>query len=77
MDVTNTLELLFLDGVGNSRKITIKDPVEGLTEERAKTAMEVIVNTNIFIDSGVDVYAAADGARYVIRSVQDIYKAEA
>ena len=49
MDVTNTLELLFLDGVGNSRKITIKDPVEGLTEERAKTAMEVIVNTNIFI----------------------------
>ncbi|MGO4940953.1 DUF2922 domain-containing protein [Fundicoccus sp. Sow4_D5] len=73
---SSTLELLFNDGLGAPRKITVKDPIESLSAEVAQAAMDKIVETDIFIDEGIDVYAVAEGARYVTRSVQDIYKAE-
>ncbi|MGO4929524.1 DUF2922 domain-containing protein [Fundicoccus sp. Sow4_F4] len=74
---TNTLELLFNDAAGAARKITVKDPIENLTAEVAQAAMDKIVETDIFLDEGMDVYAVAEGARYVTRSIQDVYKAEA
>lgn len=73
----NTLELLFNDATGAARKITVKDPIENLTAEVAQAAMAKIVETDIFLDEAIDVYAVAEGARYVTRSIQDIYKAEA
>ncbi|MBG9985046.1 DUF2922 domain-containing protein [Aerococcaceae bacterium DSM 111022] len=73
--MTTNLELLFKDANGKSRKITVKSPKEGLTPAQAQTALDNIVQANVFIgNEGEDIYAEAVGAQYVSRSVETVYE---
>lgn len=73
MEETLTLELLFNDSQGASKKVNIKNPLEGLDRESVEQLVDVLVDSDIFINDGIDLYATAAGARYVRRIVEDIY----
>lgn len=76
MDNTYNLELLFSDAAGSSKKITIRNPREGVTAEVAQATVAAIVAAEIFQGKNGDAYAVGEGARYVRRTVEDIYGAE-
>lgn len=69
-----TLELLFLNEEGKSRKLSIRNPEEGLTEGIIREAMETIINQNMFEQDGVSLYSEVKGARYIARTVTDIFE---
>lgn len=75
MNETYRLELNFANEVGKNRKITIRQPIEGLTETEVLPVMELIAEKNIFSDDGLDPYEVAKNARYVRRTVEDVFKA--
>ena len=69
-------EMNFLDTKGKEHRVTITDPAENIAAETAKNAMEVIIKSDIFkTKEGHDSYDRAVSARYVVRSVEDIYDA--
>lgn len=69
-------EMKFLDIKGKERRVTISDPVENISAETAKNAMEVIIKSDVFVTKdGSDPYDKAVSARYVVRSVEDVYDA--
>lgn len=76
MEETNHLELLFKDQVGNSKKITVRNPKLDLTAVEAQAAVNTIADTEIFSGKNGDPYAQGVGARYIKRVVEDIYIAE-
>ncbi|RAV79383.1 DUF2922 domain-containing protein [Aerococcus mictus] len=72
------LELLFKTEEGKTKKVTIKEPKEDVSAEVAQAALAAIVDADIFAnEDGFDPYATATGARYVRRTVTDIYQVEA
>ena len=73
---TKTLELQFGTAAGKTKKISLRHAKEGVTADVAKAAMNTIVDKDIFVKDGVDVYAKSKGAQYVTRTVEDIFKAE-
>lgn len=75
MNETYRLELNFANEVGKNRKITIRQPIEGLTEAEVLPVMELIAEKNIFSDDGLDPYEVAKNARYVRRTVEDVFRA--
>lgn len=77
MNETYNLELLFENEEGTNRKITIRRPLENLTETEVLPAMQAIVDSDIFDDEGMDRYAVAKSAQYVRTTVEGIYEAEA
>ncbi len=78
METKKVFELKFLDPTGKERKITLSRPAEELDAQTAKAAMDAIVQADIFQSAeGVDLYAQAVSARYVVRSVEEVYDAQA
>ena len=75
MEETNNLELLFKDEAGSNKKVTLRNPKLGLTAQEAQAALDAIAGAEIFVSENGDVYAQAVGARYVRRTVEDIYAA--
>ena len=75
MNETYRLELNFANELGKNRKITIRQPIEGLTETEILPVMELISEKNIFSDDGLDPYERAKSARYVRTSVEDVFEA--
>ncbi len=75
MNDTYRLELNFANELGKNQRISIRKPVPGLTETEILPVMELIVEKNIFSDSGLDPYAQAKGARYVRTSVEEVFEA--
>lgn len=67
------LELNFENEEGRNKKLTINKPVLNLTEAEVLPVMQVIVDTDIFDDDGLDPYAQASNARYVRTEVDEIY----
>ncbi|MBG9981040.1 DUF2922 domain-containing protein [Facklamia lactis] len=77
MNPQTVLELQFRDGAGKARKITVKNPSEGLTAPATYEATQAIIGSDLFFsEEGTDLYAEALGARYVTRSKQEIFNAE-
>lgn len=76
MSETYNLELQFQNEEGKSRKISIRRPLIDLTEAEVLPAMQVIVDSDIFDDDGMDRYAEVSGARYVRTTVEDIFDAD-
>lgn len=76
MNETYRLELNFANELGKSRKITIRKPIENLTETEILPVMEVIAENNIFSDDGLDPYELATSARYIRTSVEDVFEAK-
>lgn len=75
MEETYNLELLFKDEAGSSKKVTLRNPRLGLTSETVQSALDVIAGAEIFVSDKGDAYHEAVGARYIRRSVEDIYAA--
>ena len=75
MNETYYWELLFENEEGKNRKITIRRPLESLTEVEVSPVMQAIVDSDIFDDDGLDRYAVASSARYVRTTVDEIYAA--
>lgn len=75
MQDSYNLELLFKDAAGSSKKVTLRNPKLGLTSQDAQSALEVIAGAEIFVGDNGDAYAEGVGARYVSRTVEDIYTA--
>ena len=73
MNETYYLELLFENEEGKNRKITIRRPLESLTEAEVSPVMQAIVDSDIFDDDGLDRYAVASSARYVRTTVDEVF----
>jgi len=75
MEEIYNLELLFKDEGGANKKITITNPKEGLPAQVAQSALEAIAAADIFVGTNGDSYASGTGARYVRRTIEDVYTA--
>lgn len=69
--MTKTLELVFVNLTGNKVTMRIPDPKEDLTENQVLTAMNTIINKNIFRSGGGDLVSIV-GARIVSRDVTEL-----
>jgi uncharacterized protein YceH (UPF0502 family) len=70
--MASTLEMVFMSTSGNRVTLRVPDPVETLTASEVRTAMDTIVEKNIFrATGGGDLVAVAD-ARIVSRDVTDL-----
>lgn len=69
-----TLELLFLNEEGKSRKLSIRNPQENLSEEIVREAMDTIIAQDMFENEGISLYSQIKGARYVARTVTDVFE---
>lgn len=76
MDTTVKLELQFATEEGKSRSMSINEPALDLEPEVVQAAMETIAAQNIFEQEGVQIYNQVKGARYVTRSVDEIFESE-
>jgi len=65
------LEMEFLDSQGKKFKITIDEPRDNLTEMEIRSAMEEIVQRNVFFSSTGDIVGVS-GARYVRTLVEEL-----
>ena len=75
MNESYNLELLFENEEGKARKITIRRPLDGLTEEVVSPVMQAIVDSDLFDDEGLDRYVVASSARYVRTTVDEVFAA--
>lgn len=72
--MSKQLELLFKDAAGKSRKVVIKEPKDNLTPGQAQSALDSLVQADIFFGKeGEDLYATAVGAQYVSRQIEPVY----
>lgn len=65
-----TLVLGFTTGTGESLKLTINNPVEGMDGTRISVAMEEILASNAFGEESVASNKAT--AKYVIQEVEEV-----
>lgn len=75
MNETYRLELTFVDQLGKTKKVTVRKPIEGLTETEILPVMEVIAENDIFSDDGFDPYEQVKSARYVRTSIEELFEA--
>lgn len=74
--MTKKLELRFVTGEGKSRVIGINNPILDLAPEIVGEAMDTIIAQDMFEVEGVKLYTRTKGARYVTRTVEDIFEVE-
>lgn len=65
------LELDFLDGIGKRFRLSIEDPDEYIDSIEIESAMEEILDLNIFESNDSDL-VDIDGARIITTSVEEI-----
>lgn len=65
------LEMVFKDITGKTMKISVDNADENITDEAVRTAMEEIINKNIFATAGGDL-VAIHGARIVDTEIQEL-----
>ncbi len=65
------LELEFLDSQGKKFKLTVDEPRDDLTEMEIRTAMEGIVQRDVFFSTTGDIVAIA-GARFITTTVEEL-----
>lgn len=66
------LELRFENGEGKTKVIGIEQPIENLEPLVVQTAMEQIINQDMFEVEGIKQFSKIKDARYVTRTVEDI-----
>lgn len=74
--MTKRLELMFATSEGKSRVLGINQPALNLEPEVVEAAMEAIIAQDMFELEGVKLYTKPLGARYVTRTVEDIFEVE-
>lgn len=66
-----TLELHFVTGGGKTAKLNIEHPQEPVNLEEVKTAMQSIIDSDVFIDSEGYGYEEIKAVRLVERTITD------
>ncbi|NPV27907.1 MAG: DUF2922 domain-containing protein [Firmicutes bacterium] len=69
--LTERLELIFQSASGNRVTLSLIDPKDNLTADQVRTAMQTIINKNVFTSAGGDLVGII-GARLVNREVTDL-----
>ncbi|NLW22196.1 MAG: DUF2922 domain-containing protein [Tissierellia bacterium] len=65
------LEMEFKDQLGKKFTLTIDDPRPDVTEEEVRTAMENVVNRNIFFTDAGDIVSIV-GARLITTTIEEL-----
>jgi hypothetical protein len=65
------LEMIFLNAAGRRSTISVDNVREDITQQEVQSAMDMIVNRNIFTTSGGDI-AGIDSARIVSTDITEI-----
>ncbi|WP_018659120.1 DUF2922 domain-containing protein [Allofustis seminis] len=76
MNETIKLELQFQTAEGKKRTLAINHPLLELEEAQVRAAMDTISNQKVFKKEGDHLYDAIRGARYVKRTVDNIFQLE-
>ena len=74
MDTTIKLELQFATEEGKSRTLSVNQPAMDLDQATVEAAMEAIAAQNLFEYEGIQLYNQVKGARYVTRTVNDVFE---
>ncbi|MBQ9284439.1 MAG: DUF2922 domain-containing protein [Acidaminococcaceae bacterium] len=61
MSSDTDLDLIFKNAAGKKVILNIEEPKAGITKAEIDSAMEVVVNNNIFNTSGGDIVEALEG----------------
>ena len=72
MNNTLHLELIFTSADDKSKKISLKDPREDITQDTALEIANAITASDLFQDEFGKIYQDLTGARYVRREVDNI-----
>lgn len=59
-EIETKLVMTFLNTLGKKVRLFVTDPREDLKEEEIKSAMDVIIEKNIFEPNGVDIVSSVD-----------------
>lgn len=76
MDTTIKLELRFTTEEGKSRTLSVNQPAMDLEPAVVQAAMETIAAQGIFTNDRGQLYHGVKSARYVTRSVDDVFEIE-
>ena len=76
MDTTIKLELQFATEEGKSRILNVNQPAMDLDQATVEAALECIAAQGIFEFEGIQLYNQVKGARYVTRTVDDVFETE-
>lgn len=76
MDTNVKLELQFATEEGKTRTLSINEPALDLDPQTVQAAMDTIAAQNIFEQEGIQIYNQVKGARYVTRSVDEVFQSE-
>ncbi|GIN74416.1 hypothetical protein J14TS2_48910 [Bacillus sp. J14TS2] len=66
------LELNFLSAEGKNVRVSIDNPIEPIDAEEVKTAVNTIIEADVFLDSEGNALTEAKSARIVDRTVTPI-----
>lgn len=70
MSLVRTLELRFLNEADRTVTVRVAEPREDVTAGEIETAMDAIVDANVFISAGGELMGIA-GARLVAREITE------
>lgn len=74
MDTTVKLELRFTTEEGKTRTLSVNQPALDLEPAAVQEAMEAIAAQGIFEQDGIQLYNQVKDARYVTRSVDEVFE---
>lgn len=74
MDTTVKLECRFMNEEGKSSTLSVNQPAMDLEPAVIQEAMETIVAQGIFKNKGFQLYQEVKGARYVTRTVDNLFE---
>lgn len=72
MAAVTTLQLVFTNTEGRTASLSIPDPKPGLTAVEVQTAMQAIIDKNIFTSTG-GAFTGISAARVVSRDVTPLF----
>lgn len=73
---TKVLKLTFKNSKGKKSNLTIQNPKDGLDENTVKTAMQGIVDANVFEKEEINLYSSVVGAKYYTTQSDSIFTTE-
>lgn len=73
---TKVLKLTFKNSKGKKSNLTIQNPKDGLDENTVKTAMQGIVDANVFEKEEINLYSSVVSAKYYTMQSDSIFTTE-
>lgn len=73
MNTIKNLELIFKNQAGKNATIVIPLPADNVSKPVAEEAMRAIADANLFAKDGLDSHTTLVGARYISKTIEDIF----